>query len=497
MGPEGENDMTIGHLGYLITARDRIDEKLLRAASADGFRVRLVEAAPADPAPSESFAAWIVPGAAIGGVSDRMDSLEWPVVFIPTDEKQAMVALALARPIDEVCGARESIALQIERVRRACRRHAGTMRDPLTGLQIRRALDLGFSTWRDQVADDQARGLFLIDLDHFKPVNDRFGHAAGDEVLRQVAARLGNLADAALMTRWGGEEFLCVAALPDIAALSDFAQRVCMAIGEQPMDLGKHGSLKITASVGWAWMAPEETLESATYRADMALYHAKSEGRRRAVGHHEMSLDPANSETDVELLHFQNVAKVVTERTARLVSLIGKSMVTRARTIADRDPLTGAWNRGYLDRRLAREIDLSRRDGRPLSIALMDLDHFGRFNKEHGTPTGDAVLRAFVRVAESSLRATDWLARYGGEEFVLVVPGTTADAEVVAERLRARLESTLIDGPATGSRVQVTVSIGVAAFDVTMLDADALFQRASDALNIAKQAGRNRVLVAG
>lgn len=484
-------------VGYLVTEGDQISAELDCCAASSGFVLQAIDATSLEHAAHMGLAALIVPGACLDRINPETGTPQVPIVFLPADDLQTSRALLSARPCDEICGASEPLRLRIERVRRTVARHMSTKLNPLTGLFNPASFEISVQDWLRQTSREQSSGLFMLDVDHFNAVSGRYGHTSGDDVLRQLATRLRALPGVGLVTRYGGEEFVWVAAMADFTELTDLAERAIAIVTEHEFSVQSQFELPITASVGWTILNPGDSLSVACQRADMALYQAKSEGRNRVVSHHGMSSELPRSEIDMELLHFQNVAKVVTERTARLVSQIGKGLVERARTIADRDPLTGAWNRGYLDRRLGREMDLSRRDGRPLAIAMMDLDHFGRFNKDHGTPTGDAVLRAFVRLAEGCLRATDWVARYGGEEFVLVVPGSAADAWTVADRLRSVLAATQIDRPAKDGYVQVTVSIGISAFDGNMSQTDALFQRASDALNEAKRAGRNRVLVAG
>jgi diguanylate cyclase (GGDEF)-like protein len=151
------------------------------------------------------------------------------------------------------------------------------------------------------------------------------------------------------------------------------------------------------------------------------------------------------------------------------------------------------WNRRYFDRRFERELKLAQAHNTPLTIAVFDLDHFGQFNKLHGMPTGDAVLREFAQLAQSCTRSTDWFARYGGEEFVLVVRGTAGEAVAVADRIRLELEKAVIDQP-SGVAVQCTVSVGVATLEPDIADAVQLVQRASKRLQLAKQQGRNCVV---
>ena len=156
------------------------------------------------------------------------------------------------------------------------------------------------------------------------------------------------------------------------------------------------------------------------------------------------------------------------------------------------DPLTGAENRRALEPELEIAIAGFRRDGRPVSLALIDLDHFKKINDRHGHEVGDAVLQDFVRVVQASVRRTDRLFRYGGEEFVLLMPATDElGLELAMSHLRAQIRAGL---SARGE--PVTVSIGGAILRVGE-DRDAWFTRADEALYRAKDSGRNRLEIDG
>ena len=168
-----------------------------------------------------------------------------------------------------------------------------------------------------------------------------------------------------------------------------------------------------------------------------------------------------------------------------------------ARRLADgalRDALTGVYNRRYLAERVLGEVEASRRFGEPLSLLLMDIDHFKRVNDTHGHGAGDEVLRVVSRTIGDSLRRSDTLARYGGEEFVVLARGTSLPgATRLAERLRAKVADTTC---IVERALRVTISIGVA--ELTAVDTDkALLERADAALYDAKDSGRNRVAIAG
>lgn len=293
----------------------------------------------------------------------------------------------------------------------------------------------------DSLVPKEPVALYVLDLDRFKSDNDRYGHAVGDEVLSAIGACLGAaLGDATPAYRLGGEEFCWIAHAQMSEELDELAVHVLQEVRRLEIAVSYGQSLKITASIGWTRLARGMTPQEALREADQALYDAKARGRDCVRAWQEIYAQASAADTDTQVAHFQNVAKVVNESATNLVTLFGKDLVEKARRAADQDRLTQVWNRGYFDRRMAREFELSKRDGRCLAIVMMDLDHVGQFNKVHGLPTGDAVLRRFAVVATSCIRVVDWFARYGGEEFALVLPGTLEDATLVAERIREAVQ---------------------------------------------------------
>jgi len=157
--------------------------------------------------------------------------------------------------------------------------------------------------------------------------------------------------------------------------------------------------------------------------------------------------------------------------------------------MASRDPLTGVHNRMAMDNSLAREIDLAHRQNLPLSILVIDIDHFKVFNDEYGHAFGDDVLVAVSQTIANTVRRSDLLFRFGGEEFV-VLASHTADsgAMLLAERIR---ENVAALQTVRGRTTRISVSIGVAHLREKE-DADGLFGRADQALYKAKHCGRNR-----
>jgi diguanylate cyclase (GGDEF)-like protein len=168
-------------------------------------------------------------------------------------------------------------------------------------------------------------------------------------------------------------------------------------------------------------------------------------------------------------------AAVALERTETLSELTKLSRV---------DALTGLGNRRAFDEQLARELKRADREGTPLALAMLDLDHFKAYNDAHGHPRGDRLLADASTAWQACLRATDSLARYGGEEFALLAPRCGAEqAVLLVDRLRAAVP----DGQ--------TCSAGVALY-ASGESAEALLARADAALYAAKAAGRDRTELA-
>jgi len=165
------------------------------------------------------------------------------------------------------------------------------------------------------------------------------------------------------------------------------------------------------------------------------------------------------------------------------------------RQLSLNDGLTGLYNRAWLNEMLPKLAMRARQDGSPLSIVMIDLDHFKRFNDTHGHIAGDAALSSAAGVIRDSLRPSDFAVRYGGEELMAVLPDTPIGlAEMVAERLAERLRNALVFPDMRLPLPHITGSFGVACLEAEG-DEHALMAAADAALYRAKQAGRDRVSV--
>lgn len=161
--------------------------------------------------------------------------------------------------------------------------------------------------------------------------------------------------------------------------------------------------------------------------------------------------------------------------------------------LASHDPLTGVQNRLAMQQSLSREVDLAQRQQTPLSMLLIDADHFKRFNDDYGHAFGDDVLRALAQAILATVRRSDLVFRYGGEEFVVLASHTALEgAQLLAERIREAISGI---GTIRGRELSLSVSIGAAQLAAGE-SGDTLFLRVDDAMYQAKAGGRNRVVAA-
>ena len=165
--------------------------------------------------------------------------------------------------------------------------------------------------------------------------------------------------------------------------------------------------------------------------------------------------------------------------------------ISELKKMAFRDGLTGAYNHRYFIDSLEAEVKEAEAEGNPLSLLVIDIDHFKMFNSMYGHKAGDYVLRQLTHVAADVLRDTDIFARYGGEEFAVIMPMTAEkEAEEAAERLRNAVKDA--DLEYRGKKLNVTISVGVASHNTE--SADDLFTKADQVLYAAKHLGRDCVV---
>ena len=193
--------------------------------------------------------------------------------------------------------------------------------------------------------------------------------------------------------------------------------------------------------------------------------------------------DPTRVWKENEILLLRTVSDQVA------VAVNHSRLYSQQQYLALTDSLTGCMNRRSFEQQLERDLRLATRMRQPVSLIMLDVDYFKRVNDTHGHDAGDAALRFLADVLRDELRGVDTAARYGGEEFAVILPQANLEgAQLVADRLRARLENTEIPGIG-----HITASFGIATFPVHAASRDGLVTTADQALYAAKHTGRNRV----
>lgn len=205
---------------------------------------------------------------------------------------------------------------------------------------------------------------------------------------------------------------------------------------------------------------------------------------------HSQALDLIQSTTIPPFLILESIVSLVVMAFATLM-LVSESMTNELRKLAEMDSLTGTFNRRSFLNLLDKAESAANRRQSPLSILLIDLDHFKQINDTYGHGIGDEALRHFVNLASGCLRKEDVLGRIGGEEFAAFLPDAAmADAQVIAERLRAQVAEQPF--ASTHGPIPLTISIGIAQHHPGEAVENAL-HRADAAMYRAKESGRNRI----
>ena len=359
------------------------------------------------------------------------------------------------------------------------------IRDELTGSHNRRFL-LGLIDREKERADRNGRPfcLCLFDIDFFKRINDTYGHAAGDLVLRRFAGAVqGQVRGTDAFGRYGGEEFLLMlpeTPAPDALVLAERVRRVIAGLRcSGPETNGSEISL--TVSVGVVEYRLGEAVAQAIARADEALYVAKSLGRNRVQCHDDDERLPVAPR--------QERPQGAEDHGARPRASTG-----RLQGGAQCDQLTGLLNRNLLRDRLRHAMDRANRNRRLVALLLLNINGFKEINDEFGYEAGDELLTQAGTAIRRCLRDSDTVARWGGDEFIALLEDLSfeSDAQVVAEKILDRFGLPL---SVAGRECFVTLAVGVALYPAADCDLDALLKRADIAMRGAKRWGENSVQV--
>jgi diguanylate cyclase (GGDEF)-like protein/PAS domain S-box-containing protein len=191
---------------------------------------------------------------------------------------------------------------------------------------------------------------------------------------------------------------------------------------------------------------------------------------------------------------WERLGEMVAEHLA--LALTNLQLRARLHEQSIRDPLTGLYNRRYLDETMGREIRKATRHQRPVGVIMLDLDHFKQFNDTYGHDGGDTLLRAVGTFLQQHIRGEDIVCRYGGEEFTLILPEATLDSTIRrAHEICSGIRRLSISHNGRALR-SITASLGIAAFPEHGSDADTVMKAADMALYQAKAGGRNQIIIA-
>ncbi len=360
------------------------------------------------------------------------------------------------------------------------------IRDELTGSHNRRFL-LGLIDREKERADRNGRPfcLCLFDIDFFKRINDTYGHAAGDLVLRRFAEAVqGQVRGTDAFGRYGGEEFLLMlpeTPAPDALVLAERVRRVIAGLCFRGQETGG-SEISLTVSVGVVEYRLGEVVAQAIARADEALYAAKSLGRNRVQCHDDDERLPVLPKLAVEQAGGEGPGSGPRVSAGRLQGG------------AQCDQLTGLLNRNLLRDRLRHAMDRANRNRRLVALLLLNINGFKEINDEFGYEAGDELLAQAGAAIRRCLRDSDTVARWGGDEFIALLEDLSfeSDAQVVAEKVLDRFGLPL---SAAGRECFVTLAVGVALYPAADCDLDALLKRADIAMRGAKRWGEHGVQV--
>ena len=352
-------------------------------------------------------------------------------------------------------------------------------------------------------------GMIAIDRSHAGFYAELAAEASHEERGAYEVARLG--ADHAVLGGWLLESWhlpedlvRCVAASHtpgDLEAATPAGVLVrCVATGNALADALMHAdrraSLAAACTVGEALLGLDAAQMAGIIERIATLTHDVGAMFDTALLSAEEAL--TLSEDAAELLANRNVEAMQEITTLKASATTLEAQAAALNDASRRDALTGVFNRGAFDERIAVEFGAATVAARELALLFIDLDHFKKVNDTHGHLAGDTVLKGAARLIQSVLRAEDHLARFGGEEFVVLLPGAGARA---AAGLGQRLLMALRTGAHAfdGTQITVTASIGMAVYGPTYRFADVQeFIRAADeAVYAAKRSGRNRLCAHG
>ncbi len=240
-------------------------------------------------------------------------------------------------------------------------------------------------------------------------------------------------------------------------------------------------------------------LEEAEFRLKRVILardtHRRSQEKQKALETAKDELERRNRELESSVDDLEHIKHLYKEIGNELNTTSEKLREAnhQLEVLAKTDGLTGVYNHRYFMDQINDIFEESEKNSTPLSLLMVDIDHFKAFNDNHGHMTGDVVLRDIAQILKSSCRKNDIVARYGGEEFAIILPETASErAQTIAEKLRAIVENHRLSNGEGSERV--TVSIGIGTTDKEVDTVNVLISLADKALYHAKARGRNQAV---
>ena len=335
--------------------------------------------------------------------------------------------------------------------------------DPLTGLYNRRAI---MSTLQTEINRNNrfnhTSSLLLADIDHFKQVNDVYGHMVGDTVLKMITSCVGNnMRRTDSFARWGGEEFLVFAPETSLRKGGIFAEKIRCHVEEIVYPEG----MTITLSIGVAEFRPDEELDLWIQRADKALYKAKLSGRNRVETDGATLLNSERAPTRQDREHTEN---------------FHNSGVS--------DPLRKINNRYAVLPVLENEINRNNRFGHVSSLLLAEIDPHRETDDHDDVVSYELTMQAICSALAGQIRSTDTFARWEKKKLLLLAPETSLEhADFFAEKFKKCIEHV-----EHAEEIKINFSIGIAEFKPDE-ELASWIRRTDHALDKAKSYERNYV----
>lgn len=366
------------------------------------------------------------------------------------------------------------------------------IRDELTGSHNRRHLIKLIENERDRPNRlGSSFCLCLLDIDFFKRINDRYGHSAGDNVLKAFAAtaqKYIRVNDS--FGRYGGEEFLLM--LPETSVEEAVALAERVRIGVEKIDFSDIGpDVFVTVSIGISEFQPGESISQTVARADQALYQAKSSGRNRVVCYGQA---PATEDAGSEALHDETTLSLISMPQSGLDVGYESLFRPQAPDALQYDPLTGLLSRHLLCDRLSHAMNRAIRNQHLIAIMILSINKFKELNEALGYEAGDLALVKVANCVRRCLRDSDTVSRWGGDEFIVILEDA-ADEEGARRAAKKILNQFTEPLGLNGAECFVTLSMGIALFPGPACNIDALLKKADSAMSRAKSWGENNFQV--